>query len=153
MLHLKTAQGERLELPAHAIIAVMRPSSGDNPSAIIFDMGMGPQIDQLGDQYGFVKKLIADSNAMVNPIEIRVVEPVPDGDGATAEGRMFFPRDRIAGRREVKDDQRGVRSTLFVNLLGKPIVINAADTLDELDGIGPEPKRPRRPSKSPTKGA
>lgn len=153
MLHLKTAQGERLELPAHAIIAVMQPSSGDNPSAIIFDMGMGPQIDQLGDQYGFVKKLIADSNSMVNPIEIRVVEPVPDGDGATAEGRMFFPRDRIAGRREVKDDQRGVRSTLFVNLLGKPIVINAADTLDELDGIGPEPKRPRRPSQSPKKGA
>ena len=54
MLHLKTAAGERLEIPAGCIIAVMRPCDGINPSAIMYDMGAGPAVDQLSDQYGFV---------------------------------------------------------------------------------------------------
>jgi hypothetical protein len=152
MLHLKTAAGERLEIPAFAIIAVMRPCDGVNPSAIIFDMGAGPQVDQLADQYGFVKKLAIDGQAMVNPLEVRILEPVQLGEGAEAitglkEGRMFFARDRIAGRREVKDDASGINAKLFVNLLGKPMAISIADTLDELDGIEPEPAKPARGAK------
>ena len=141
MLHLKTAAGERLEIPAYAIVAVMKPCDGVNPSAIIFDMGQGPQVDQLSDQYGFVKKLANDALAMVNPVEVRVLEPVAiDGEQVGYhEGRMFFSRDRIVGRREVKEDANGVRAKLFVDLLGKPTAISIADTLDELDGVEAEP--------------
>ncbi|GLV22020.1 hypothetical protein TomMM35A_18730 [Sphingobium sp. TomMM35A] len=144
MLHLKTAAGERLEVPAYAIIAVMKPCDGVNPSAIIFDMGEGPQIDQLGDQYGFVKKLVNDAQAMVNPVEVRILELVAiDGEQVGyREGRMFFSRDRIVGRREVKDSANGICAKLFVDLLGKPTAISIADTLDELDGVEAEPATP-----------
>ena len=144
MLHLKTAAGERLEIPAYAIIAVMKPCGGANPSAVIFDMGAGPQVDQLSDQYGFVKKLAIDTQAMVNPVEVRALEPVSvDGDQVSFhEGRMLFSRDRIVGRREVKDDANGIRAKLFVDLLGKPMAISVADTLDELDGMEGEPAAP-----------
>ena len=144
MLHLKTAAGERLEIPAYSIIAVMKPCDGVNPSAIIFDMGAGPQVDQLSDQYGFVKKLANDAQAMVNPVEVRILEPVTvDGEQiGYREGRMLFSRDRIVGRREVKDDANGIRAKLFVDLLGKPMAISVADTLDELDGVEGEPAAP-----------
>lgn len=144
MLHLKTAAGERLEIPGYAIIAVMKPCDGVNPSAIIFDMGTGPQIDQLSDQYGFVKKLAIDAQAMVNPAEVRILEPVAiDGDAVGYhEGRMFFSRDRIVGRREVAGDPNGIAAKLFVDLLGKPLAISIADTLDDLDGVEAEPAAP-----------
>ena len=154
MLHLKTANNERLEIPAYAIIAVMKPSDGTHPSAIIFDMGAGAQVDQLVDQYGHVKKLAIDSQAMVNPIEVRVIEPVGVGEGsdvvsAIGEGRMFFSRDRIAGRREVHGDPDGINATIFVNLLGKPMAINVADTLDEMDGVEPETRARGRRANTP----
>lgn len=142
MLHLKTALGERLEIPGYAIIGVMKPSSGDNPSAIIFDMGTGPQIDQLADQYGFVKKLAIDAQAMINPVEVRVIEQIDGDSGAYAEGRMFFSRERIAARREKKGTENGINAMLYVDLLGKPMAINIAETLDELDGVEAEPTSP-----------
>lgn len=133
MLHLTTAASERLGLPAYAIIAVMKPVAG-NPCAIIFDMGAGdgPQVDQLSDQYGFVKKLVVDAQALVNPIEVR--EVTPEG-----QARLFFARERIVGRREVKPCVGGINATLFVNLLGKVTALQVADTLDELDGVEPAP--------------
>ncbi|WP_103728934.1 hypothetical protein [Novosphingobium sp. HII-3] len=144
MLHLKTAAGERLEIPAACIIAVMKPCDGVNPCAIIADVGMGPQVDQLSDQYGFVKKAVADSAAIVNPIELRLVEPVQPAEGGDAapvmaEGRMFLARSQITSRREVLGDANGIRARLTVQLLGRPMAINVADTLDELDGIVPAP--------------
>lgn len=132
MLHLKTASGERLEIPATCINAVMQPCDGVNPCAIIFDFGANKQIEQLSDQYGFVKKAVIDSMAMINPVEVRVLEQVGE---KLAEGRMFLSRDRILGRREVKHDASGIHARLFVDLLAKPISINIADTLDELDGV------------------
>lgn len=158
MLHLKTAAGERLEIPASAIIAVMKPCDGVNPAAIIFDMGDGPQVDQLADQYGFVKKAAVDSMAMVNPIEVRILEPVQIGEGDDAmigfkEGRMFFSRARIIGRREVAGDQHGVNAKLFVDLLGKPMAISVADTFDEMDGVEREPRKPVRKVKPANKPA
>ena len=39
MLRLTTAAGERLEIPATYITAVMKPCDGVNPCAIIFDFG------------------------------------------------------------------------------------------------------------------
>lgn len=128
MLRLTTAAGERLEIPGGAIIAVMEPLDGANPSAIIFDMGAGPQVDQLSDDYGFVKRLAIDAMAVVNPIEVR--ERAPEG-----EGRMFFARDRIVGRREVKSGVADINSTLFVNLLGKVSPVHVSDTFDEMDGV------------------
>ncbi|PZR83592.1 MAG: hypothetical protein DI537_34670 [Stutzerimonas stutzeri] len=144
MLHLKTARGERLEILATAILAVMKPTDGVNPASIVYDMGAGPQFDQLANAYGFVKKSLLDSHAMVNPIEVRILEPVQIGDGdeaATAlrEGRMFFPRAAIIGRREVTGDPGGIRARLYINLLGKASAIHVADTLDELDGEEPAP--------------
>ena len=140
MLHLKTAAGERLEIPAGCIIAVMRPCDGINPSAIMYDMGAGPAIDQLSDQYGFIKKTVQDAGGMINPIEVKIVEAVSVGEGeeaATAlqQGRMIFARSRIEGRREVIGDPNGIRAGLFVNLTGQTMRINVADTLDELDGV------------------
>jgi len=130
MLHLTTAAGTRLEIPAFAIIAVMKPTGGANPSAIVFDVGTGPKVDQLSDQYGYVKKLAMDAQALVNPIEVR--EVAPGGDS-----RLFFARDRIVCRREVKPSVDGINATLFVNLLGKITPIHVADTLDEMDGVDP----------------
>ena len=154
MLRLTTANSERLEIPGFAIIAVMKPSDGVYPCAIIFDMGAGPQVDQLCDQYGHVKKLAIDSQSIVNPIEIRVIEQVQvgQGEGATTafgEGRMFFARDRIVGRREVRGNPNGINATIFVNLLGKPMAINTADTLAEMDGEEPE----RKPTRSKARPA
>lgn len=128
MLRLTTAAGERLEIPGGAIIAVMEPLGGANPSAIIFDMGNGAQVDQLSDQYGYVKKLAIDAQMLVNPIEVR--EKAPEGSA-----RLFFARDRIVGRREVKSGVGGINSTLFVNLLGKVSALHVADTFDEMDGV------------------
>lgn len=139
MLHLTTAAKERLEIPPGCIVAVMKPSDGGNPCAIIYDIGVGMQIDQLSDQYGYVKKLAVDAQAMVNPIEVRTVEPGEDGP---CEGRVFFARDRIVGRREVKDSEDGVNARIFVDLLGRTSALNVADTLDEMDGI--EPKAPAK---------
>lgn len=146
MLHLKTSAGERLEIPASCITAVMKPCDGANPCAIIFDMGAGAQIDQLSDQYGFVKKAVIDSMGIINPVELRIIEQIRVGEGdnivvAHKEGRVFISRERIEGRREVKDDPNGVRAKLFANLFnqpGKTTPINVADTLDEIDGLDPE---------------
>lgn len=149
MLHLKTAAGERLEIPAAFIIAVMKPCDGANPAAIIFDMGAGPQVDQLSDQYGFVKKAVIDSQGIINPVEVRIIEQVAIGTGADAvtgfhEGRMFIARDRIVGRREVLDDPNGIRARLFLSLFDRPSAISVADTLDEIDGV--ESVAPAKPS-------
>jgi len=128
MLRLTTAAGERLEIPGGAIIAVMERVDGANPSTIIFDMGSGPQGDQLSDQYGYVKKLAIDAQAMVNPIEVR--EKAPSGTA-----RLCFARERIVGRREVKPSVNGINATLFVNLLGKVSALQVSDTFDEMDGV------------------
>ncbi|KMS59968.1 hypothetical protein V474_07650 [Novosphingobium barchaimii LL02] len=132
-----------MEIPAACIIAVMKPCDGANPCSIIFDAGAGPLVDQLSDQYGFVKKAAVDGMAMVNAIELRIVEPVPPADGEAApvmaEGKLFCARSRITGRREVIDDPAGIRAKLFVDLFGKPMTINVADTLDEMDGVDPAP--------------
>lgn len=144
MLHLKTAAGERLEIPAGCIIAVIKPCDGESPCAVVYDMGFGQQLDQLSDQYGFVKKNVIDSMAIVNAIEVRHIEGaiIAKADNGSPifgapykEGRMFFSRSLISGRREVKGDAiPGCKSRLFVNLLGGVMPINIADTLDELDG-------------------
>ncbi|MFK4871679.1 hypothetical protein [Novosphingobium sp. ZW T3_23] len=145
MLHLKTAAGERLEIPAGCIIAVIKPCGGESASAVAYDMGFGQQLDQLSDQYGFVKKNVIDSMAIVNPIEVRHIEGTiiattdsgsPIFGAPYNEGRMFFSRSLITGRREVKDEAiPGCKSRLFVNLLGGVMPINIADTLEELDGV------------------
>ena len=125
MLHLKTAAGERLEIPAASIMAVMKPCDGVNPAAIIYDVGAGPQADQLADQYGFVKKAVIDSQGMVNPLEVRIIEQVTIGAGGDAvtgfhEGRMFLSRDRIVGRREMLNDPHGAKARLFIRLFDRP---------------------------------
>ncbi|WP_134094061.1 hypothetical protein [Novosphingobium sp. PhB55] len=157
---MKTAAGERLEIPAGCIIAVMRPCDGINPSAIIYDMGAGPAIDQLSDQYGCVKKTVLDAAGIINPIEVKIVEAVTLGEGeeaATAlqQGRMIFARSRIEGRREVIGDPNGIRAGLFVNLTGQTMRINVADTLDELDGVEADhaPIAPPVPMPLPPQGA
>jgi len=143
VLHIKTATGERLEIPAYAILAVFKPCDGVNPCAIISDMGMGLQFDMLADQYGFVKKACIDNMAMVNPLEVRLLEQVKVDDdperplSVFAEGRMFFPRGAIVGRREIAGDPNGIKAKLFVDLGGKRMVFNVADTLDEMDGVEP----------------
>lgn len=128
MLHLKTERGERLELPATAVIAVMKASDGSSPSTLVYDLGYGPQIDRLSDQYGFVRKLVLDAQALVNPIEIRVLE------ADRQEGRMTFSRERIIARREVHEHPEGANTILVVDLTGNPVRINVMETLDELDG-------------------
>lgn len=149
MLHLKTANNERLEIPETAIIAVMQPSDGVNPSGLIYDMGSGPQIEQLADQYGHIKKMAIDSAAIVNPMEVRIIEQHKVGEGEEAiiahqEGRMFFSRLRITGRREKIGDANGVNAIVYVDLLGKPMALQVADTLDEMDGVEPVTKPARK---------
>jgi hypothetical protein len=153
MLHLTTGRAERLEIPAYAILAVIKPCDDTMPCAIVFDMGFGMQFEQLSDQYGFVKKAVIDSMAMVNPIEARILEPVQVGEGdATVtgmqEGKVFLARERIIGRREIGGDPNGIKAKLFVDLVGKRMLFNIADTLDELDGTE-APKKPKAASAAP----
>lgn len=146
MLHLKTDKGERLELPASAVIAVMKPSTGENPCSLLFDMGGGPTTEKLGDQFGYVRKLVADSQLLVNAIELTIIEPSQAADakpGDTAEGVIYFSRDRIMGRREVIEDSKPAGAILYVNLFGHAQPIRVANTLDEMDGVEP-PKAPKR---------
>jgi len=152
MLHLKTANNERLEIPPSAIIAVMKPSDGVNPGALIYDIGAGPQIEQLADQYGYLKKMAIDAAAIINPVELRIIERHQVGEGAESllahqEGRLFISRMAITGRREKRDDPNGINAIVYANLLGKPMAINVADTLDEMDGVEP-PARPARKAKA-----
>ncbi|PZQ56280.1 MAG: hypothetical protein DI555_06610 [Novosphingobium pentaromativorans] len=159
MLLLNTAAGERLEIPAGCVIVVMRPCNGINPSAIMYDMGEGAIVDQLSNPYGVVKKTVLDAGGIINPIEVKLLEPVlgDTGDEASttlAQGRMIFARSRIVGRREVLEDPNGVRSRLFVDLAGNPIRINVADTLDELDGVeAGDPVDANIPIPLPSEGA
>lgn len=145
MLRLKTAAGERLEIPDTCITAVMKPCDRANPCAVIYDTGAGAQVDQLADQYGFVKKAVIDAMAMVNPVEVRIVEPVSVGEvQGFHEGRIFLSRLRIVGRREVNGDPNGIRARLFVDLFnqeGKATTLNIADTLDEMDGVEAAPSK------------
>lgn len=146
MLKLTLAAGGRLEIPAHAIIAVMKPADGINPAAIMYDMGAGLQVDQLGDQYGWLKKTANDASAFNNPLEVTTVEHWNVGEGAEAvqasgEGRMLFSRSRIAGRRDVIDG--GIaKGRLYVRLDERTVTINTLETLNEMDGVESTPPMP-----------
>lgn len=142
MLKLTLAAGGRLEIPAHAIIAVMKPADGSNPSAIMYDMGAGLQIDQLGDQYGWLKKTANDASAFDNPLEVTVVEHWTVGDGdqamqASGHGKMLFSRSRIVGRRDATDGGPA-KGRLYVRLDERVITVNTVETLDEMDGVEAE---------------
>jgi hypothetical protein len=148
MLYLTTARKERLEIPPACVTAVMRPSGGTAPGALVFDLGFGPQVEQLDNDYGWVKRIIIDCGVMANPVELRILEPAAEGNGL-AEGLMFVSRQRIVGRREVLDDPAGVRARLFVDLIGKTTPVSIADTLDDLDGIAaPAPLTATQPEES-----
>lgn len=133
MFNLKTANNERLEIFGNTIIAVMKPCNGVNPCAIVHDMGQGMRVDQLSDQYGYVKKLLTDSTSIINAIEVRIVE-------GGNEGKLFFSRNAIVSRREVKGGADGINAVLAVDLFGRLSEITVADTLDEMDGVEPDTK-------------
>lgn len=137
MLNLKTASGERLEIPESAVQAVTKPSNGLADCGVIFDVGSGPQAEMLTDQYGFVKKLIVDSRAMINAVELSAVEPDNSEGaepGAVAIGKLYLSRDRITARKEIKGDPRGINAIIFAELFGRTQAISIAETLDEMDG-------------------
>lgn len=154
MLKLNLATGGRLELPAAAIIAVMKPADGINPSALMYDLGSGLQVDQLSDQFGFVKKLANDNGAFENAIEVTLIEPVnvldeqgnpimlpPVAPGQPAQpktepkaGKIIFSRSRIEARRDMAGPG-DIRSRLHIRIGEGSIQIQAAETLNELDGV------------------
>lgn len=141
MLTLHTVDDTRLELPASCVLAVMQPSDDSAPSSILYDLGPGLEISKLSDQYGFVKKLVVDSSGIMNPIEIRVVEPVSSEEGQSyGEGKVFFARSRIQARQELKDAEDGAKSLLYIHLFGNVTKFRLLDTLDELDGVETSPR-------------
>lgn len=149
MLNLKTAKGERLEIPESAIAAITKPSNGEAPAGIIFDMGSGDQAEHLQDQYGFVKKLVVDSHLMINAIEVTVAEPAQGENaqpGEVALGKIFFSRDRILARKEILGDPRGINAQIFVHLFGRTQILSVLDTLDEMDGTTSEKPDAKDPS-------
>ena len=142
MLKLTLAAGGRLEIPPHAIIAVMKPADGINPAAVMYDMGAGLQIDQLGDQYGWLKKTANDASAFDNPLEVTTVEHWVVGEGADAvqasgEGKMLFSRSRVVGRRDLTDGGPA-KGRLFIRLDERAVTVNTVETLDEMDGVEAE---------------
>lgn len=146
MLKLTLAAGGRLEIPAHTIIAVMKPADGINPAAVMYDMGAGLQIDQLGDQYGWLKKTANDASAFDNPLEVTAVEHWTVGEGAEAvqasgQGKMLFSRGRVVGRRDLTDGGPA-KGRLHVRLDERIATVNTVETLDEMDGIELEPAPP-----------
>ena len=137
MLKLNLAAGGRLELPAFALFAVMKPSDGANPAAVIHDLGAGLQVDQLSDQYGFVRKLALDGAAFENPIEIEIVEKIAGEDGATvaARGKVTMSRNSIIGRRDIAAGADGERAQLFVQFGQNRVTLLVSESLDEMDGV------------------
>ena len=137
MLKLNLAAGGRLELPAYALFAVMKPSDGSNPTAVMYDLGAGLQIDQLSDQYGFVRKLALDAAAFENPIEVEIVEKVAGEDGApvAALGKVTMSRGSIIGRRDIAASADGERAQLFVQFGQNRMTLLVTESLDEMDGV------------------
>jgi len=146
-LKLNLAAGGRLELPAYALFAVMKPSDGANPAAVMYDLGAGLQIDQLSDQYGFVRKLALDGAAFENPIEVEIVEKVAGEDGTpvVAIGKVTMSRGSIIGRRDIANGADGERAQLFVQFGEGRMTLLVNESLDEMDGIESE-----APAKSAT---
>ena len=140
MLSLKSLDGARVEIPASCIQVVMKPSDDSAPSSVLYDLGSGPEISKLSDQYGFVKKLVSDSSGIPNPIELCVVEMISsneDGSPVYGTGKIFIARSRIQGRIEVLDDPNGVKSRLFIDWCGNVSQFRVTDSLDDMDGIEP----------------
>lgn len=168
MLKLNLAGGGRIEVPGYAIIAIMKPG-GDtaNPSSLLYDMGEGPRVDQLGDQYGFVKKLAIDSGFIVNGFEADIVEcgsreeegkPVP----VINYGKIFTSREKIVARRDIPNSV-DAKARIYVAAGGGSIGFDVTQSLDEMDGIdpadvkqkaaedGPGDQPPLSPAPAPTK--
>lgn len=148
MLKLTLAAGGRLELPAHAVISVMKPCDGLNPASLMYDMGAGIQVDQLADQYGFVKKMANDASAFDNPVEVTIIERVTIGEGDQAvlgdsKGKMLISRGRIEGRRDVTGEG-DIKARIFLRIgtviedgkATRPqiVTIAIAESLAEMDG-------------------
>lgn len=134
MLRLTTAAGERLEIPAASITVVARTADAQAGCLILYDLGNGPATEKLTDAYGYVKKAAVDCLAMVNPVEVRTPERI-DGQDEPAYGLLFFSRDSIVSRREVRGRTDGVNAIVHLNVTGSPKPYLIADTLDEMDGI------------------
>lgn len=138
MLKLNLAAGGRLELPGYALLAVMKPSDGSNPSSVIYDLGAGVQIDPLADQYGFVRKLARDGGTFENPIEVETIEKLAgeSADAVTvARGKITMSRTAIVGRRDLMDDADGARAQLFVRFGTATSTLLVSESLDQMDGI------------------
>lgn len=136
-MKLNLAAGGRLELPAYALFAVMKPSDGANPAAVMYDLGAGLQIDQLSDQYGFVRKLALDGAAFENPIEVEIVEKVTGEDGVTdaVRGKVTMSRNSIIGRRDIAAGADGERAQIFVQFGAGRMTLLVSESLDEMDGV------------------
>ena len=142
MLKLNLIAGGRVELPAYALFAVMKPSDGAAPSAVMYDMGSGLQSDQLSDQYGFVRKLALDGGAFENPIEVATVERMDiadavEGGPATAivNGKITMSRNSIIGRRDIAAGSDGERAQLFLEFGPNRLAVLVSESLDEMDGV------------------
>lgn len=142
MLKLNLAAGGRLEVPPFAVIGVMKPAGeGTNPSAVLYDMGEGPRVDQLSDQYGFVKKLCIDGNVFDNVVEMEIVEktttmiddvPVQ----VSNRGKLAVSRSRLVARRDMPDGG-DAKARIYIAAGTGSMAFDITQTLDEMDGIDP----------------
>lgn len=132
MLRLTTAAGERLEIPA-ASIAMVAQLPDVEGCVVAFDLGCGSTREVLSDSYGFVKKAAVDCLAMINPVEVRLAG-AQQAEGARP-GLLFFSRDAIVARREVRGNDEGVKAIITINVTGQPTPYPITDTLDEMDGV------------------
>lgn len=142
MLNLNLATGGRLEIPGYALLSVMKPADETAPSSVMYDVGAGLKVDQLADQYGYVRKLAIDADAFVNGLSVDIIErhEIVGDDGETKiealAGAMMLSRNSIIARRDTPDGADGVRAELTVRF-GQDITatIQVTQSLDELDGI------------------
>lgn len=130
MITLNLQNGARFDLLPSAVTIIEETKATEGTEAgttVALDFGDGVATEALKDKYGYVRKQVLDTGAMLNPIEVKM---------AHDKHRVTFSRNAIVARQELKDKEAPGNTLLFVKFSdnAKTLRWMIDDTIAQLDG-------------------
>lgn len=126
MITVTLEDGGKFDLPAQAILLLEESETGKKGCTIVFTLQEGQNsVEKLKDAYGFVKKKWNEGVLGLPLQEVTVV--APEGNH-----KLTFPEHSVVARRELTNDETGAKTRLTLNVNGRPITVNVADSRDSL---------------------